>query len=164
MLVFASSLVRSMHRFLGYDTQTLTHHSIAFLMDLGLLFMLLFIWKPLALCLIYAELWVRIAVLSVVYLFRFLAVGGARAVAKVDPTRHKSATQKLEKVLELPKHRQRKDWLRQQHNELWDCITCVYSLSLALRFISGRPSSVELRKHDRLARISVLYRVFRHII
>jgi len=58
----------------------------------------------------------------------------------------------------------RKKWLREQHNDLWDCVTCVYSLSLFLRFISGRPSSVELRKHDRLARSSVLYRVFRHII
>jgi hypothetical protein len=153
-----------MHRFLGYDMQNITHQGIAFIMDLGLLMMLLFVWKPLALCLIYLELWARIAVLSVIYFFKYLAVGGARAVSRVDPTKHKSATHQLEKVLELPKHRSRKEWLRQQHNELWDCITCVYSLSLALRFISGRPSSVELRKHDRLARISVLYRVFRHII
>lgn len=157
-------VVFSMHRFLGYDMQNITHQYIAFVLDLGLLFMLLFVWKPLALCLIYLELWVRIVVLSVVYAFRFLAVGGANAVAKVDPTTHKAATHKLEKVLELPKHRNRKEWLRRQHNELWDCITCVYSLSLALRFISGLPSNVELRKHDRLARISLLYRVFRHII
>jgi hypothetical protein len=154
----------SMHRFLGYDVHTLTHHYIAFIMDLGLLLMLLVIWKPLALLLIYLELWVRILVLSVVYLFRFLAVRGARAVSKVDPTVHKAATHKLEKVLELPKHRQRKGWLRQQHNDLWDCITCVISLSLALRFVSGTPSHVELRKHDRLVRMSFLYRVFRHFI
>lgn len=153
-----------MHRFLGYDMETLTHHYVSFVMDLGLLLMLILIWKPLALCLIYIELWGRIIVLSVVYLVRYLLVGGARAVSKVDPTEHKAATHKLEKVLELPKHRKRKVWLRQQHNELWDCITCVYSLSLALRFISGLPSSVELRKHEILTRNSLLYRVFRHII
>jgi hypothetical protein len=50
------------------------------------------------------------------------------------------------------------------YKDLWHCFTCVGSLSLFLRFLSVRPSSVELRKHDRLARASLLYRVFRHII
>eukprot|EP01032_Pedospumella_encystans_P022049 gene22049-24997_t len=153
----------SMHRFLGYDVKSLTHYSMAFVMDLGLLVLLLCVWKPLALCLIYLELWARIAVLSVVYLVRYLLVGTTQAAFKMDTSTDKAAAHRLEKVLELPKHN-RKQWLRQQHDDLWDCITCVYSLSLAMRFISGRPSSVELRKHDRLARISVLYRVFRHII
>lgn len=152
-----------MHRFLGYDVQNMTHQYMAFVMDLGLLVLLLCVWKPLALCLIYLELWARIAVLSVVYLVRYLLVGSARAVHRMDTSANKSASLRLEKALELPRHR-RKEWLRQQHNDLWDCLTCVYSLSLAMRFISGRPSSVELRKHDRLARISLLYRVFRHII
>lgn len=49
-------------------------------------------------------------------------------------------------------------------NKAWDCLTCIFSLSLALRFFTSRPSSVELRKHDRLQKRSMLYRVFRHII
>jgi hypothetical protein len=153
----------SMHRFLGYDMQNMTSHWIAFVMDLGLLVLLLCVWKPMALCLIYMELWARIWVLSAVYFVKYLAVGATSAVSRVDLTKDKEATHKLERALELPS-RNRKEWLRQQHNDLWDCITCVYSVSLAMRFISGRPSNVELRKHDRLARISVLYRVFRHII
>ena len=151
-----------MHRFLGYDVQNMTHQSMAFIMDLGLLILLLCVWKPLALILIYIELWARIFVLSAVYFVRYLLVGTTRAVHQMDTTKAKTASARLSQVLELPHHK--KQWLRQQHNDLWDCIACVYSLSLALRFISGRPSSVELRKHDRLARISVLYRVFRHII
>ncbi len=154
-----------MHRFLGYDVQSLTHQYMAFVLDLGLLVLLLCVWKPLALSLIYLELWARICVLSVVYAARYLLVGATRAVYKMDTSVDKAASARLEKALEgeLPRHH-RKEWLRQQHNDLWDCVTCVYSLSLAMRFISGRPSSVELRKHDRLARISLLYRVFRHII
>jgi len=152
-----------MHRFLGYDVQNMTHQYMAFVMDLGLLVLLLCVWKPLALCLIYLELWARIAVLSVVYFVRYLLVGSARAAHKMDTSADKATAHRLERALELPRHN-RKEWLRQQHNDLWDCLTCVYSLSLAMRFISGRPSSVELRKHDRLARISLLYRVFRHII
>jgi len=152
----------SMHRFLGYDPNKLTYQYVGFIADFLLLVLLIVVWKPLALILIYLELWVRIIWLSLVYLFRFLAVGTTRAVSNVDHTANKYATHKVEQLLEVPQNRKR--WLREQHNELWDCITCVYSLSLFLRFISGRPSSVELRKHDRLARSSLLYRVFRHII
>jgi hypothetical protein len=48
--------------------------------------------------------------------------------------------------------------------ELWECIICLGSLSLLFRFISGGPSTVELRKHDKLAKASIFYRIFRHII
>lgn len=154
-----------MHRFLGYDMQNITHQYIAFFLDLGLLFMLIFVWKPLALCLIYLELWTRIVILSIVYLCKYLAVGSVRTMSHIDPTKHKTATHKLEEVFELPKYRNRKEWLRRQHNDLWDCITCVYSLSLFMRFLSTYgPSNATLRKHDRLARNSMLYRVFRHFI
>jgi hypothetical protein len=152
-----------MHRFLGYDVKNMTHEYVAFFVDLGLLFLLLLVWKPMALCLIYLELWVRIVVLSVVYFVKMLLFGTTSAVSRMDVTNNKLATKKLESYLEVPTVN-KKAWLRLQHNELWDCLSCVYSLSLALRFISGRPSSVTLRKHDRLARVSVLYRVFRHII
>lgn len=48
--------------------------------------------------------------------------------------------------------------------DLWECILCVGSLSLLMRFISGPPSTVELNKHKKLAKLSVIYRVFRHMI
>ena len=51
---------------------------------------------------------------------------------------------------------------RQVH--LKEKLSCVFSLSLLLRFFSSfnRPSSVELRKHDKLYKHSILYRVLRH--
>jgi hypothetical protein len=56
-------------------------------------------------------------------------------------------------------------WSTNDHlDKAWDCLGCIFSLSLALRFFTSRPSSVELRKHDRLQKRSILYRVFRHII
>jgi len=147
--------VVSMHRFLGYDVNKITNNSITFIMDLFLLVLLVLLWKPLALCLIYLELWVKIIVLSVTYSLKAAFTRSMKFARKVDRTVNRYASEKFES---------NKQWLREQHDDLWDCIRCAYSLSLFLRFVSGRPSSVELRKHDQLARISVLYRVFRHII
>ena len=47
-----------------------------------------------------------------------------------------------------------------------NCLKCIFSLSLLLRFFSGfdRKSSAELRKHDILYKYSALYRILRHII
>lgn len=53
-------------------------------------------------------------------------------------------------------------WRR--YSECCEYFTCVWSLSLLLRFFTPACSSVELRKHDKLAKLSILYRVFRHII
>lgn len=122
----------SMHRFLGYDLSNLTNEFVAFVMDLGLLLLLFFVWKPIALMLIYLEVLIRMLIHCCVVI--------------------------IEKLL----------WRRpSQYNRLkqvWECFTCVWSLSLLLRFFTPACSSVELRKHDKLAKISVLYRVFRHII
>lgn len=156
-----------MHRFLGYDLANLTNNHIAFIMDLFLLLLLVLVWKPLALTLIYAELFCRIVVLALVTL-----------IATVWDLFPPFLIQKLVKqayVLVIPdfvglaflrKHAMKTAKRRRckMLHELWECVTCVSSLSLLLRFISGRPSVVELRKHNRLAKYSILYRLFRHII
>lgn len=46
---------------------------------------------------------------------------------------------------------------------LKDCLACILSLSLLMRLFS-LPSTVVLRKHDRLSRVSLLYRVLSHIM
>ena len=185
-----------MHRFLGYDMNRITHEYIGFIMDLLLLIMLIVLWKPLALVLIYIELWIRIIYLSIIHLLKLIIDGVLRTIYKLhfytlyNPfITSKSSVHnqnKDNKITNISKSATTsttssddgiilstttattsqggKYWSKRNNNDLWDCITCVYSLSLFLRFISGRPSSVELRKHDRLARVSVLYRVFRHII
>eukprot|EP00601_Ochromonadales_sp_CCMP2298_P001293 CAMPEP_0173179902 /NCGR_PEP_ID=MMETSP1141-20130122/6402_1 /TAXON_ID=483371 /ORGANISM="non described non described, Strain CCMP2298" /LENGTH=354 /DNA_ID=CAMNT_0014102661 /DNA_START=260 /DNA_END=1321 /DNA_ORIENTATION=- len=105
----------SMHRFLGYDTNNM--HLLFFVMDFFLLLLLILLWKPLALCLIYIELWVRIGWLSLVYLFHCLAVRTTKAVSEGKSSAHRLATQKIEELLEMPLNR--KKWLREQHNDLW---------------------------------------------
>jgi hypothetical protein len=134
-----------MHRFLGYDLAK-TNNMLAFLCDLFLLGLLLFVWKPFALFVIYMELLWRIAYLTVLCALNVVGIDGyvLYKLGIFKPSVYSSKQTVFRK--------------------LYDCVLCVLSLSLLLRFISGGPSAVELRKHDRLAKNSLLYRVFRHII
>lgn len=50
----------SLHRFLGYDIGNITHEYVLFIMDFILLILLLTVWRPAALLLIYIELWGQI--------------------------------------------------------------------------------------------------------
>jgi hypothetical protein len=145
----------SLRRFLGYDLRTFSNHYVSFVLDLCLLFLLLFVWKPLALCLIYAELLFRIVYLNVMLLFQFTGV--FTALERILRRQAQAVT----KIVQNPAA----DFVSTTLEEMRDCIWCILSLSLAMRFISGGPRpTVELRKHDRLTKHSLLYRVFRHII
>ncbi len=140
---------------------------LSFFLDSILLILLLFIWKPLALLLIYAELFTRILLLSAFslvhtmgdlspsqlfnsFVLRPYYMVMARLVGSVF----------LQQDLKVASENQRQRTIR----ELWECVTCVWSLSLFLRFLSGRPMEQELRKHKRLAKFSIIYRVCMHII
>lgn len=148
-----SHIVCSLHRFLGYDLHTFTNYYVAFALDLYLLLMLLLLWKPLALLLIYLELLVRTLYLTAVLIFKITGVHFLVVRVLLSNSTSRTAKQVEEGIL------------GSSLEELSDCLRCVFSLSLVLRFFSGRPTpSVELRKHDRLAKHSLLYRVFRHII
>jgi len=164
-----------MHRFLGYDLQNMTHQYIAFVLDLVLLTLLVIVLKPLALVLIYLELWVHVFLLSIVYFCKvltdrmLLSFYNLHVYMLLDnssqsPNNTTITYARPFQGFEEYMPQQGKAWLRKQNNDLWDCITCISSLSLLLRFISGRPSKVKLRKDDRLARLSLLYRIFRHMI
>ena len=45
-----------------------------------------------------------------------------------------------------------------------DCFLCLFSLSLFLRFFSFYPSTIQLKKHSRLQRVSIIYRILHHIM
>jgi len=141
----------SMHRFLGYDLKNMTNQYVAFVMDLALLVLFLLVWKPLAMLFIYAELFTRTTYLSILFLCSIIIQIGKRMIVKTSTT---SSTLLVEEIKQMDKL-----W-----SQLLDCLSCLVSLSLFLRWFSGRPSSAALRKHDRLAKSSILYRVFRHII
>lgn len=142
----------SMRRFLGYDLRSLTNNYVSFAMDLILLVLLIVVWKPLALTLIYLELLCRIVYLNVIILLKASGV-----YSLLSSSTSESLYQRGKSMA--------KSVFPSTFDELNDCVWCVLSLSLALRFFSGRPTpSVALRKHDRLLRSSLLYRVFRHMI
>jgi hypothetical protein len=160
-----------MHRFLGYDLRNMTNHYIYFFMDFVLLMLLIFVWKPIALCLIYIELILRIVCLSILLVvnvvFEFylpLIIRKFIILPYFKTLSNVIGTKIFKKLSEEDDNTFSTLQIRKIYKDLWHCVTCFYSLSLFLRFLTVRPSSVELRKHDRLARASLLYRIFRHII
>ena len=143
------------HRFLGYDLlNVLPSQVLSFVLDLGLLLVLLLLWRPLALALVYVELLLQLVMSLFLLLLRevsslvltpldFLQLaGGEGQVDASKASRAKAA------------------------GDVHACLSCLFSLSLLLRFFSSfeRPSSADLRKHDKLYYCSVLYRIVRHIV
>jgi hypothetical protein len=140
---------------------------VAFTLDFLLLVVLILLWKPVALLLIYVELLVRIVVLSVVATLQ--TVWDLRPLTVIRGAVMKPYYLFMSYLmglafLQLAAEEAWKQRKTRTQQELMECISCVWSLSLLLRFISGGPSSVGLRKHDKLHKMSILYRVFRHII
>lgn len=165
----------TVHRFLGYNPRKLTAgNAISFMCDLVLLVLFALILKPLALLAIYIELCLNtvstlaeIIVGSTLVLFSplmtallgifKLKINGHVVFRKPDAVRS----------LEVTAHRLLGDSVRRRRGrDLLDTLSCLFSLSLLLRFFSSfnRPSNKELRKHDRLYKHSILYRVLRHAV
>lgn len=162
---------RSLNRFLGYDVKQFTHEYVSFILDFILLGLLIFVLKPLALGLIYMELFLRLFLLSLSsilhhlkeftppslirriiirpYLnFMFYFTGG---VGNLHQPHHMStyynSPQRIKRM-----------------RDLWECVRCVGSLTLLMKFFSGPPSAVEISQHKKLAKISLFYRMFHHFI
>lgn len=165
----------NMHRFLGYDLRNISGEFLHFMMDFWLLVLLIFLWKPMALLLIYGELVCRMTIYFVtavwLTLWETLIAPLLMLCSPLVPQQVKSYM-----LVRLPKRwrvaSERGKGKRTSGespsavrlHRSWDCFTCLWSLSLLLRFFTPACSSVELRKHDRLAKLSIVYRIFRHII
>lgn len=129
---------------------------MALVLDAILLVLVLLVWKPLALFLIYSELLLRILILNVVIALKF---SGVYSLAEKLLLRQKDSVRQMKASAE--------DFIGSSLQDLSDCLLCVLSLSLVMRlFVSGGASSpsVVLRKHDRLSKHSLLYRIFCHIL
>ena len=161
----------SMHRFLGYDLGDITHQYISFSLDFILLLVFIICLKPLALALIYCELTVQIITASISLLLRVLYtfsprnLVGSLYVAWVKRIYPRNIQNTLRLVRYYKSIAAKRSAMRSKlRHQIYECAVCFASFSLFLRWFSGRPSNATLRKHDRLAKVSVLYRVFRHII
>ncbi len=163
----------SVYRFLGYDMADVykNNHILSFLMDFSLAILFVAVWKPLALLLIYLELLLlMIHSLSRVVLFEvwnhswtmipILGVGLAVTMKQYTI----SLLLLLFFIKMLLNTASKRTTQYQLLMQIKDAFICIWSLSLLLRFVSQRPSSTQLRKHETLYSVSIFYRLFRHII
>ncbi len=156
----------TVHRFMGYNYGEMQHDIVSFLMDLMLLICFICVLKPFCLFTIYVELVVNVIVRlfqivvaemctifvpSLVIMFRVFNESNKPVVVAY-----------LEDSLIAFCFDQRED----RGMDLKEKLSCIFSLSLLLRFFSSfnRPTSAELRKHDKLYKHSILYRVLRHAV
>jgi hypothetical protein len=130
--------------------------------------------KPLALILIYVELILRV-VLGVIGIIgsHLMMIISFPLVVMLSLPYQVGKGLGFEKSSEV---RGVEKWARQWGNRektkrrltfLGDKMSCLFSLGLLLRFLPGsfnKPSDRNLRKHDKLYRHSMLYRILRHII
>ena len=157
-----------MHRFLGFDLGDLTHSSVSVLMDFMLYLLLLLVWKPIAISLIYMELFVKVILLvsaSVLYevyeLLPMVFVGYALLAPHTTLLLWMYAfTAVIKLVVVGPAS-------GSHVGDLWDYVRCIGSASLLRRFL---PSSVwnlstsPLKKHVHLNKRSLVYRIVRHFV
>lgn len=154
---------------MGYDLKKFTHEYVSFAVDFILLVILILVVKPTALVLIYIELFLRLLFLSLGTFFHSVKEVLPRALIKklvirpymnimfyftggLVPIRHVH-------------HQHHVDADRVKvMRDLWECVMCVGSLSLLMKFFSRGPSTVESTQHKKLARNSLLYRIFHHAI
>ena len=157
-----------MHRFLGYDLQNMTHQYLAFFLDLVLLCLLLIVLKPVALLLIYLELWVRIVFLSIIHSFKvsvdqllhsffnlhvYMIYDKSARLHKYITGKSQAAKDDVTDV--LPRRQ------RSSSYNLRDYISCVFSFTMFFRLLT-----LSKRKKDDalLVKVSLLYRICRHVI
>jgi hypothetical protein len=156
----------SINRVLGYDLSEITHEYFSFFLDFILLILFLLLLKPAALLMIYTELLFHICLTAANMIF----VGFSDIILFIFICAIKTPDWSTFVVIlgTLVTYNavilQKKAEIILGAQKIFSCLRCIFSLSLLLRFFTYRPSSVELRKHDILARLSILYRIFRHTI
>jgi hypothetical protein len=160
----------TMKRFLGYNIRSVLPsacHWIELVMDAVLLFLVVFLWKPVIITLIYVELFTRMVVLVArtfvsemsALISPFTMVVGATFMLPNFALFFNVATlmyvRKL--LVEGPKD-------MKTYQDIWKYLSCIASISLLLKYISGRPTSCMLSIHDKLEEISFTYRMFKYVI
>jgi len=160
----------TMNRFLGYSirgTLPKTCQWLEMVMDLILVFLVVFVWKPLILTLIYIELFIRMVILvantfvsEISHLISpfTMIVGGTCLLSNFNLFFNVATLMYIRKLLVVGP----KDVKRYMH--IWKHLTCITSVSLLFRYISGRPSKVFVNNHQVLEEISFMYRMFKYVI
>jgi hypothetical protein len=159
----------SVHRFLGY--KIFPYEWLEMVVDASLVFALLFIWKPLVLTLIYAELLVKVCVLWISTLLTELQ-GSISPVTMIVaglfmlPHTIFLATMALSMYVRKLVLMGPAEFNSKHYEHMYKCVLCIGSFSLLSKYVSGLPSAevVKLAKHEILDEISFVYRLCKHII
>lgn len=155
----------SMHRFLGFDIANVTHSYVAAAMDLCLYLLLLILWKPFSVALIYAELLLVVVMHSLVSLGQELYdIGPMVCVASALFAPHLNLILWVTGLLVLHKMVIVGPSAATKLYDMWECVTCIGSLSLLLRILPSPPSVAPPNKHKHLSKRSLIYRIVRHFI
>jgi hypothetical protein len=156
----------TMKRFLGYNLPD-AFQWLELIMDIFLVLLLVCVWKPLIITLIYAELFIRMIILvartfvsEMTSLFSpFTMVVGATCMLPNFSLFFNVATlMYIRKLLVEGPQDMKKYW------DIYKHLSCIASISLLLKYISGRPSKIMMNIHDTMEEISFLYRVFKYVI
>lgn len=153
-----------MHRFLGYNWENLTHEYVLFTMDFILLILLIIVWRPLVLTLIYIELLLHMAlelIRSVMIEMWFivpLVLISMAIYQNINVTIFVGVVVLLEKIFLF-------GFSSGEHLlYCYNCFRCIWSLSLLLHFFTPFGSKYSLNKHNLLVKSSFCYRFFHHMI
>jgi hypothetical protein len=157
----------SMHRLLGFDIiANFTHSYISMIFDFGLLCMLLFVWKPFALFLVYAELIyiiIKSIIITVIYemidIFPLVCLCCSLLLPHYKIIAVMISAMFFLKLICFGPASANYEYME----VLFDSLNCVRSFTLLSRFLPAVYK--EKNKHNsKLSKLSLSYRIFKHIV
>lgn len=155
----------SMHRFLGFDVANATHASIAAIMDFSLYILLLFVWKPFSITLIYAELLlVMISHTLFTLLHELYDITPLLCIFYAFFSPEYPLMLGLSSLLIVPKLVIFGPSAGSSLTRLRECLVCLGCISFFLRILPAPPSINPPPSHDNLSKVSFVYRLVRHFI
>ena len=155
----------SIHRFLGY--KLFPYQWLEMMVDAILYVLVICVWKPLVITLIYLELIVKV----VVYLFTSIVTEILELISPVTMVigaffmiPHLTFLTNVTVCMYLRKLLLSGPSDVKSVQQVYKCLICIGSVSLLQRYISGRPTVQPVHKHDVLHEVSLMYRFFKYII
>jgi len=155
----------SWHRFLGFNITNYTYSYIVMILDLCLLFLLLFVYKPFALCLIYMELYfliVKNTLLTIYYelvdIIPMISLCvGLLSTNYIMIILLSTITYIVKVLLIGPAN------YNNSYTNMVNCVRCLFSFSLMKRFLPTVFPN-DFKHSEILFKLSFTYRVVKHMV
>jgi hypothetical protein len=155
----------SMHRFLGFDIANATHASVGAVMDFSLYILLLFVWKPFSIALVYAELLLVLLSHAIFSLLHELYdITPMICILYAFFTPEYPVLLGLSSFMVVQKLALVGPSAVTSLRRLRECLTCLGCFSFLLRILPTPPSRLPPPSHQNLSKVSFVYRLVRHFI